>query len=94
MGAPAVPDSTKTAIRKAFQQTLILSGGYDLTRAQADLTAGRADLIAFGRPFIANPDLVARLRANKPLAEPDPKTFYTPGEAGYTDYPRLTADNP
>jgi N-ethylmaleimide reductase len=94
MGAPAVPGSTKAALRQAFQRTLILSGGYDVTRAQGDLTAGRADLIAFGRPFIANPDLVARLRAHKPLAESDPKTFYTSGEAGYTDYPRLTAGNP
>ena len=46
-------------------------------------------LAAFGRSFLANPDLVERLRTNAPLNEPDPKTFYTPGAAGYTDYPLL-----
>ena len=94
MRAPVVPGSTKAAIRKAFQGSLILCGGYDLTRAQADLQAGRADLIAFGRPYIANPDLADRLRDHSPLAEPDPATFYTPGEAGYSDYPALAAALP
>jgi N-ethylmaleimide reductase len=89
MGAPAVPDSTKDVLRKAFQGCLILSGGYVRARAEADLAAERADLIAFGRPFIANPDLVARMQHGAPLAEPDPTTFYTSGEAGYTDYPVL-----
>ena len=89
MGAPAVPESTKAAIRAAFKGTLILSGGYDRARAQADLDAGRADLIAFGRPFIANPDLPARLRLGRELAAPDPATFYQAGEAGYVDYPAL-----
>jgi N-ethylmaleimide reductase len=89
MGAPVVPETTKTAIRHAFLGNLILSGGYDRARAEADLLDRHADFVAFGRPFIANPDLVARLRANSPLAVPDPATFYTPGEAGYTDYPSL-----
>jgi N-ethylmaleimide reductase len=89
MGAPAVPDSTKAAIRQAFPGSLILSGGYDRARAEADLAAGRADFIAFGRPFIANPELVEQLRTGAPLADPDPATFYTSGEAGYTDYPAL-----
>ena len=89
MGAPVVPESTKAAIRKAFRGALVLSGGYDRARAEADLEAGRADLIAFGRPFIANPDLVERLRTHATLAVPDPTTFYTAGEAGYTDYPAL-----
>lgn len=89
MGAPAVPDSTKAAIRKAFRGSLILSGGYDRARAEADLAAGRADFIAFGRPFIANPELVELLHSGAPLADPDPATFYTSGEAGYTDYPAL-----
>ncbi len=91
MGAPAVPDATRDAIRQAFPGTLILSGGYDRARAEADLASGKADLIAFGRPFIANPDLPARLREGQPLAIPDPATFYTPGEAGYDDYPLATA---
>ena len=63
------------------------SWSYDAPRAEADLSAGRADLIAFGRPFISNPRLPTLLRDDKPLAAPDFATFYPPGEAGYTDYP-------
>jgi len=91
MGAPPVPEATRIAIRKAFQGQLILSGGYDRRRAEADLGSGLADLVAFGRPFIANPDLPERLLQEAPLATPDPSTFYTPGEAGYDDYPALTS---
>jgi N-ethylmaleimide reductase len=87
MGAPAVAETTKAAIRAAFPGPLILSGGYDRIRAEADLAAGRADFIAFGRPFIANPDLPERLRNDTALAVPDPASFYTAGEAGYDDYP-------
>jgi len=90
MGAPQVPESTRIAIREAFRGTLILSGGYDRRRADLDLDSGQADLVAFGRPFIANPDLPERLRTGAPLAVPDASTFYTPGEAGYDDYPALT----
>ena len=86
LGGPEVKPSVKEKIRKAFAGSLILSGGYDLQRANEDIQAGRADLIAFGRPFIANPRLVTKLRSGTPLAEPDPATFYTPGEQGYTDY--------
>jgi N-ethylmaleimide reductase len=50
---------------------------------------GKADAIAFGRAFIANPDLVERLKRNAPLNTPNPSTFYTPGPIGYTDYPTL-----
>jgi N-ethylmaleimide reductase len=89
MGAPTVPSSTKAAIREAFHGNLILSGGYDRARAEADLAADHADFIAFGRPFIANPDLVELLRTGGALAEADPETFYTSGEAGYSDYPAL-----
>ena len=88
-GAPQVPDSIKATFRKVFKQTLILSGGYDVARAEADLAAGRADLIAFGKPILANPDLVERLKANAALNAPDMATFYTPGAKGYTDYPAL-----
>jgi N-ethylmaleimide reductase len=87
MGAPEVGDALKAAIRKDFKGRYILSGGYDAARANADLDAGRGDLVAFGRPFIANPDLVRKLQSGAPLAEPDAATFYTPGEKGYTDYP-------
>ncbi len=91
MGAPPVPDSMKATFRKLFKRSLILSGGYDAVRAESDLTAGRADLIAVGRPFLANPDLVARWRTGAAVNTPDMATFYTPGPNGYTDYPTLNA---
>lgn len=89
MGAPAVPASIADRLRAKFKHTLMLSGGYDKARAEADLESGRADLIAIGRPFLANPDLVARLEQDAPLNAPDFSTFYTPGVKGYTDYPVL-----
>ena len=87
MGAPPVPASLKQSLRAAFKGTFILAGGFDRDSAEAALAAGQADLIAFARSFIANPDLVARMRDGKALAAPDPSTFYTPGPKGYTDYP-------
>jgi len=89
-GAPTVPASVKAMFRTTFKRTLILSGGYDAARAESDLSAGKADLIAVGKPFLANPDLVARWKANAPVNAPDMSTFYTPGSKGYTDYPTLT----
>jgi len=93
MGAPKPETTTVQAICHGFRttggQAVILSGGYDRDRAEADLASGAADLIAFGRPFIANPDLVERLQAAAPLAEADQSTFYSPGPAGYTDYPTI-----
>jgi N-ethylmaleimide reductase len=89
MGAPPVDPATKAAIRAAFGGTVILSGGYDRPRAEADLVEGKGELVAFGRPFISNPDLVTRLRTDAELAAPDFSTFYTPGAEGYTDYPTL-----
>ena len=89
MGAPPVPESMKATFRSSFRGTLILSGGYDAARAESDLAAGKGDLIAFGRPFLANPDLVARLNSGATLNAPDFSTFYTPGAKGYTDYPAL-----
>lgn len=89
MGAPPVPEATKAGMRKAFGGPVILSGGYDAARAKADLDAGKGELVAFGRPFIANPDLVARLRSGAELAQPDMAAFYTPDAKGYTDYPAL-----
>jgi N-ethylmaleimide reductase len=86
MGAPEVSPAVKAMIRGHFKGKYILSGGYDRARANADLDAQRGDLVAFGRPFISNPDLVERLRNGSPLTAPDPATFYTPGEKGYTDY--------
>jgi N-ethylmaleimide reductase len=89
MGAPPVPDSMKATFRKLFKGTLILSGGYDAGRAESDLSASKCDLIAVGRPFLANPDLVTRWKTNAALNVPDMATFYTPGAKGYTDYPAL-----
>ena len=90
MGAPAVPEQIKTKLRAAFNNTFILSGGYDAHRAEIDLRADKGDLVAFGRPFIANPDLVERFRENAELNLPDQATFYTPGPEGYLTYPMLT----
>ena len=91
MGAPQVPAEIKKAIRERFKGAIILSGGYTKERAENELQGGLADLIAFGRPFINNPDLVERFVHGWPLAkELDMKTFYTPGEKGYTDYPVYT----
>ena len=87
MGAPKVSDTVKATLRKRFKGTYILSGGYDRARAEADLIEGKGDLVAFGRPFLANPDLVQKLATAAPLTAPDFATFYTPGERGYTDYP-------
>lgn len=89
MGAPAIPQSVKDGIREAFASTIILSGGYDAAGAEADLEAGRGELVAFGRAFLANPDLVKRIEIGAELNQPDFNTFYTPGEKGYTDYPIL-----
>ena len=91
MGAPAVPAELKAQLRAAFKGAFILAGGFDALSAEAALNAKAADLIAFGRPFLANPDLVARLRAGAPLNAPDMATFYVPGARGYTDYPALGA---
>jgi len=86
MGAPEVSTELKAKIRAAFNGQYILSGGYDAARANVDLEAQRGDLVAFGRPFISNPDLVAKLKSDQELVAPDFATFYTPGEKGYTDY--------
>ena len=83
------------ALRQAWraaggQGAWMVNNGYDLPLAEQSLREG-ADLVAFGKPFIANPDLVERLRARAPLNTPDKNTFYGGGEKGYTDYPVLSA---
>ena len=70
---------------------IIVNGGFDRTRADAALAAGEADLVSFGVPYIANPDLAERLRTGAGLNKPDPSTFYGEGPRGFTDYPALTA---
>mgnify|MGYP003392341636 CR=1 FL=1 len=78
-------------IRKAYHGTLIVCGGYDQARAGEALAQGRADAVAFGQLYIANPDLAERFKLNAPLNEPAPATFYGGNEKGYTDYPALGA---
>lgn len=87
MGAPEVPVRVMEKIRANFDNTLILAGNYNAERAEDALAAGQADLIAFGRPFIANPDLVGRLKNKLPLNQPKFDLFYTAGGEGYVDYP-------
>ena len=89
IGAPPVPAKLKVDLRTAFDGPFILAGGLDKASAQTALSEGRADLAAMGRAFIANPDLVDRMRQDAPLNAPVPDTFYTPGAKGYTDYPML-----
>ncbi|MGF1606186.1 MAG: alkene reductase [Rhodothalassiaceae bacterium] len=77
------------ALGRRFGGTYMVNGGYDRARGMDKLASGRADLICYGRPFLANPDLVDRFRLNAPLNQPDPSTFYGGTERGYTDYPFL-----
>ena len=86
MGAPAIPESIPTMLRSMSNCALILSGGYNFQRAESDLTSGRCDLVAVGRPCLANPDLIERWAAGAAENAPDPSTFYTSGAQGYTDY--------
>ena len=86
---PAVEQRTLDAIRQAFNGTIIQCNGLTPETAEAALSSGFADLVAFGRSFLANPDLVERIMANAPLNQPDYATLYTPGSHGYTDYPQL-----
>jgi N-ethylmaleimide reductase len=79
-------------LRQAFDGLFMANNGYDMELAQKTLKAKRADLIAFGRPFISNPDLVERLRVGAPLNEPDKNTMYGGGAEGYTDYPTMDED--
>jgi N-ethylmaleimide reductase len=90
MGAPPVPADFKLRLGGGFEGLFILSGGFELVSAERALVEKRGDLVAFGRAFLANPDLVARLRQGAALNEPDPATFYTPGPKGYTDYSAVT----
>jgi N-ethylmaleimide reductase len=76
-------------IRQAYQGTLMINGGYDAVTGEAAITNNEADLIAYGIPFLANPDFTERIKSNAPLNPPDFTTLYTPGAKGYNDYPTL-----
>ncbi|WP_413584809.1 alkene reductase [Bdellovibrio sp. HCB274] len=86
MGAPPVSPEIKKLIQQNFKGLYITSGGYDAQRAEQDLKDGKGDLVAFGRPFISNPDLVMKLKEGKALTPSDPTTYYTPGDKGFNDY--------
>lgn len=87
MGSTPLPEKVKKAIRENFEGTLILCGDFDDKKAKVALENGDADLIAFGKPFLGNPDLLERYKAGAELNQPNFDTFYTPGAKGYTDYP-------
>ena len=90
MGAPAVPVEIKKMIRKNFKQTLIMCGGYDKERAEEDIESGLCNMVAFGRPFINNPDLVERFEHNQELSQNlKAELFYTADAIGYIDYPKF-----
>ena len=76
-------------LRPLFRRALVVNGGYDRNRADAVIGEGRADLVAFGKSFLANPDLPHRLKIGAPLNPPDPRSFYGGTEKGYVDYPAL-----
>lgn len=87
-GASDVP-KLSPQIRAAFTRPLILNQDYTLGTAEADVASGLADGISFGRKFIANPDLVERFRCGAGLNADNMRTWYSPGPAGYVDYPAL-----
>jgi N-ethylmaleimide reductase len=89
MAAPIEVPRVQPVLRKMFKGTLIANGGYDARTGNAAIAQGEADLIAFGAPFLANPDLPLRYLRGAPLNAPDPATFYAGEEKGYIDYPAL-----
>lgn len=91
MGSPEVSDAIKDKIRHAFGGVMIASGGLSRESAEAILVSGKAELVAFGRNYISNPDFDVRLKNDLPMTAPDFSTFYTADEKGYTDYASGTA---
>lgn len=86
VAGPEVADATHRAFVAGRGGKVVINGGYDVPRAQAAVASGHADAVSFGRLFISNPDLPARIAAGTALATPDSTTFYGGGERGYTDY--------
>ena len=86
---PASRHPLFSRLRQLWPNTLVVNGGYDRAKANAVISGGFADMVAFASAFIANPDLPERLLAGAALAEPDRATFYGGGAEGYTDYPFL-----
>ena len=86
---PKIPRATLEAIRQSFRGTIIQCNAMTPETAEVALKGGFADLVAFGKPFLANPDLDRRIATAQVLNAPDMTTFYTAGAKGYTDYPTL-----
>ena len=84
-----IPEPFRIELREYFTNTIIVAGRYTQARADEMLNKGYADLVAFGRPFIANPDFVSRLQHQQPLADLDGAALFGGNEHGYTDYPTL-----
>ncbi|WP_317197480.1 oxidoreductase [Chitinophaga rhizophila] len=84
--SPAIPEKTHQQIRSNFTNTLIYCNGLTPETAAAKISDGSADLVAFGRSFLANPDFVKRIEKNAPFNDVDYMSLYTPGEQGYTNY--------
>lgn len=85
--APVIPESFRIDLREIFTNTIIVAGSYTQERADHVLNKGYADLVAFGRPFVSNPDLVLRLENGCKLANLDNVTLFGGDEHGYIDYP-------
>lgn len=92
--APQFTEEFRQAIRARFTRQIIVAGKYDKVRAEWVLSKGYADLVAFGRPFVANPDLPRRLALGLPLAAFDPNTLFGGSEVGYSDYPSWSDSRP
>lgn len=89
-GVQPIMSEVLSTFGDAYSGPLILNGGYDAERAAVEVRVGRADAIAFGRPFISNPDLVTRIEQGIAWTAAEPKTFYGGGKEGYTDWPAAT----
>ncbi|WP_281222545.1 alkene reductase [Photobacterium sanguinicancri] len=87
--APVIPESFRIELREIFTNAIIVAGSYTQERADEVLSKGYADLVAFGRPFVSNPDLVSRLEHGYELADLDGATLFGGNERGYTDYPAM-----
>jgi len=90
-GGPQLDEDFRKQLREAFPGVIVGAGNYEVEKAERLIEAGYIDAAAFGRPFIANPDLPKRLRLGAPLNEPVPTSFYGGGAEGYTDYPALAS---
>jgi len=88
-GIPFAEQHIAKRYRPLYHGTLMINNAFNQEKGNKIIEEGLADAVAFGKPYISNPDLVERFQENAPLAEWDSKTFYTPGEEGYTDYPSL-----